>query len=204
MLKAGRAIEKVCRLMIDAISIEVREEYKNDIWRPIMEQALSTQTHDEADRERIAQLVGFKIGQELFGVNILIVREIIREAEITAIPDSPEFIEGVINLRGDIIPVIDLRKRLKLKQQRINDADPWIVILNIEGRVTGFIVDWVTKVMKVPLESIKPPPDIVVAGLKSQYIRGVCKIDEHLLVLLDFSRILLVDEIKKLNELKHK
>jgi purine-binding chemotaxis protein CheW len=189
--------------MIDVISNEVIEEHINDIWRPIMEQALSTQIHDEDDKERIAQLVGFKIGQELFGVNILIVREIIKETEITAIPDSPEFIEGVINLRGDIIPVIDLRKRLKLKQQQLNNADPWIVILNIEGRVTGFIVDWVTKVMKVPLESIKPPPDIVVAGLKSQYIRGVCKIEEHLLILLDFSRILLVDEIKKLNELKH-
>jgi len=168
-----------------------------------MEQALSTKMHDEAEKERIAQLVGFKIGQELFGMNILIVKEIIREAEITAIPDSPDFIEGVINLRGDIIPVIDLRKRLKLPSYQPNETDQWIIILNIEGRVAGFIVDMVTKVMKIPLESIKPPPDIVVAGLKSQYIKGVCKIDEHLLILLDFTRILLVDEIKKLKEIKH-
>jgi purine-binding chemotaxis protein CheW len=167
-----------------------------------MEQALSIQTSEETDKERVAQLVGFKIDKELFGVNILIVREIIREAEITAIPDSPEFIEGVINLRGDIIPIIDLRKRLNLCGHRKNEVVPWIVILSIEGRVAGFIVDQVTKVMKVSLEAIKPPPDIVVAGLKSQYIRGVCKVEDKLLVLLDFSRILLVDEIKKLNELK--
>lgn len=167
-----------------------------------MEQELTIQTHDELDMEGLAQLVGFKIGQELFGVNILIVQEIIREIEITAIPDSPEFIEGVINLRGDIIPIIDLRKRLNLRGYQKDDTAPWIIILNIEDRVTGFIVDWVTKVMKVSLESIKPPPEIVISGLKSQYIRGVCKIDEDLLVLLDFKRILLVEEIKKLNEIK--
>lgn len=170
-----------------------------------MEQALSANMYHDIEKERLAQLVGFKIGRELFGVNILMVREIIRETEITAIPDSPDFIEGVINLRGDIIPLIDLRKRLKLQTfQRDETVSPWIIILIIEGRVTGFIVDWVTKVMKVPLESIKPPPDIVVAGLKSQYIKGVCKTDEHLLILLDFNQILLADEIKKINELKRK
>jgi len=169
-----------------------------------MEQVLSVHTYDDTEKERLAQLVGFKIGRELFGVNILMVREIIRETEITAIPDSPDFIEGVINLRGDIIPVIDLRKRLKLHTFQKDGTVPWIIILSIGGRVTGFIVDWVTKVMKVPLDSIKPPPDIVVAGLRSQYIKGVCKTDEHLLILLDFSQILLADEIKKLNELKRK
>lgn len=167
-----------------------------------MEQALSMQRNAPAEKERIAQLVGFKIGRELFGVNILTVLEIIREIEITAIPDAPDFIEGVINLRGDIIPIIDLRKRLNLRGYQKSETAPWIIILNIEGRVTGFIVDWVTKVMKVPLESIKPPPDLVVVGLKDKYIRGVCKIDDRLLILLDFNRILLVDEIKKLNELK--
>lgn len=170
--------------------------------RRFMEQALSAHSYEDTEKERLAQLVGFKIGRELFGVNILMVREIIRETEITAIPDSPDFIEGVINLRGDILPVIDLRKRLKIHSFQTDEAEQWIIILNIEGRVTGFIVDWVTKVIKVPLESIKPPPDIVVAGLKGQYIKGVCKTDEHLLILLDFSQILLPDEIKKLNELK--
>ena len=76
------------------------------------------------------------------------------------------------------------------------------MILNVNGRVTGFIVDSVTQVLKVPSNSIKPPPDIVVSGLQSQYITGVCRIDQRLLILLDFNRILLVEEIKKLNELK--
>jgi purine-binding chemotaxis protein CheW len=148
------------------------------------------------------QLVGFVIGDEMFAVDILTVQEIIRDATITAIPDAPDFLEGVINLRGSIIPVIDLRKRLKLVQPALLDPDVWIIILTVEGRVTGFIVDRVTKVLNVPAESIKPPPDIVVSGLRSQYIRGVCKLEQRLLILLDFSRILMVDEIKKLKSMK--
>ncbi|WP_419656937.1 CheW1: chemotaxis protein CheW [Desulfosarcina variabilis str. Montpellier] len=148
------------------------------------------------------QLIGFVIGDELFGVDILTVQEIIRDTTITAIPDAPDFLEGVINLRGRIVPVIDLRKRLKLIESDQINTEPWIIILTVEGRTTGFMVDRVTKVLNVPKESIKPAPDIVVAGLKSQYIQGVCKMDQHLLILLNFSRILLVEEIKKLKSMK--
>lgn len=148
------------------------------------------------------QLVGFVIGEELFGVDILTVQEIIRDTAITPIPDAPDFLEGVINLRGSIIPVIDLRKRLKLMHTKDRDDESWIVILAVEGRLTGFVVDRVTKVLDVPESSIKPPPDIVVAGLRSQYIQGVCKLDQRLLILLNFGRILMVDEIKKLKSMK--
>lgn len=162
---------------------------------------------DQTDKEAVEvttnqQLVGFVIGSELFGVDILSVQEIIRDTAITAIPDAPDFLEGVINLRGRIVPVIDLRKRLKLVESDHLITDPWIIILAVEGRITGFMVDRVTKVLTVPTESIKPPPDIVVAGLKSQYIQGVCKMDQRLLILLNFSRILLADEIKKLKAMK--
>jgi purine-binding chemotaxis protein CheW len=169
-----------------------------------MEQQVYLDSNEElgSGGEALKQLVGFMIGEALFGVDILMVQEIIRESPITPIPDSPEFIEGVINLRGNIIPIIDLRKRLNLTRLKAAPGDIWIIILNIEDRITGFIVDRVTKVLKVSMDTIKPAPDIVVAGLKSQYLRGVCKIDERLLVLLDFNRILMVDEIKKLNELK--
>jgi purine-binding chemotaxis protein CheW len=153
------------------------------------------------ENEGLMQLVGFIIGKEYFGVDILMVQEIIRAAPITAVPNSPEFVEGVINLRGSIIPVVELRKRLNLFMQDSKPEDSWILILNIEGRVTGFIVDSVTEVLKIDEDTIEPPPDIVVAGLESQYIRGVCKIDEKLLILLDFGRILLVEEVEKLKEM---
>jgi len=166
------------------------------------EQQFARTDQESAEVKATLQLVGFVIGEELFGVDILTVQEIIRDAAITPIPDAPDFLEGVINLRGSIIPVIDLRKRLKLIRIEDLQADPWIVILTVEGRMTGFVVDRVTKVLTVPAASIKPPPDIVVAGLKSQYIQGVCKMDQRLLILLNFERILMVEEIKKLKSMK--
>lgn len=155
---------------------------------------------EKKEKDELAQLVGFKIGKEHFGVNILMVQEIIRSAPITAVPNSPDFVEGVINLRGSIIPVIELRKRLNLYRATEHQGKDWILIVDVDSRVTGFLVDSVTKVIKIHKKSIEPPPDIIVAGLKSQYIKGVCEIGKGLLILLDFSRILQVEEIRKLKE----
>jgi purine-binding chemotaxis protein CheW len=169
-----------------------------------MEEPYPNQEMDHKESDELMQLVGFVIDNELFGVDILMVQEIIREMPFTPIPNSPDFIEGVINLRGNIIPVIDLRRRLNTRATGSPKTDIWIIILNINKRVVGFIVDSVTQVLKVPVSGIKPPPEIVVSGLQSQYISGVCRIDERLLILLDFNRILLVDEIKKLRGLNEK
>ena len=152
------------------------------------------------ETEDVVQMVGFVVAGELFGVDILMVQEIIKDINVTAIPDSPDFIRGVINLRGNIIPVINLEKRLKLADShRSQREDGWIIVLNVGGRVTGFGVERVTRVIKVQADKIKPPPELVVSGLKSDYIRGVCKQDRQLLAILDFNRILLVDEFKKLS-----
>lgn len=146
------------------------------------------------------QMVGFYLAGELYAVDILMVQEIIKELPITGIPDSPDFIEGVINLRGNIIPVIDLRKRLNIPKKAQNQpVDPRIIILDIGGRITGFIVDSVTRVFKISAGSIEPPPDMVVSTMESQYISGVCRLDEKMIAILDFNRILVVDEFKKLN-----
>lgn len=158
---------------------------------------------ENIDADDVLQMVGFVVADEYFGVDILMVQEIIKNINITAIPDAPDFIEGVINLRGNIIPIIDLKKRLKLDDSLgPKTKDVWIIVLNISGRVTGFIVERVTRVIKVQAGMIKPPPELVVSGLKSDYFRGVCKQDQQLMVILDFNRILLVDEFKKLNAIK--
>lgn len=167
-----------------------------------MNEQFAQTDRESTEAKTTKQLVGFVIGDELFGVDILSVQEIIRDTSITPIPDAPDFLEGVINLRGSIIPVIDLRKRLKLLSKEDLEVNEWIIILTVEGRMTGFVVDRVTKVLNVPENSIKPPPDIVLAGLKSQYIQGVCKMDQRLLILLNFGSILMVDEIKKLKSMK--
>ncbi len=161
----------------------------------------TTRRMDEAEeKDHLIQLVGFMNGKEMFGVDILMVQEIIRGAPITAVPNTPAFVEGVTNLRGNIIPVIDLRKRLNLPTDQQGSGKNWVLILDIAGRVTGFIVDAVTEVLKIERDAIEPPPEIVVAGLESQYVQGVCDIGERLLILLDFNRILLVEELKRLKE----
>ena len=167
-----------------------------------MADTTTTEAAPAAEKEQLRQLVGFTIGNELFGVDILMVQEIIKSTPITPVPNSPDFIEGVINLRGNIIPVIDLRKRLNIKKpaEKVK-KDIWILILNVTDKVTGFIVDSVTEVLKIQADTIEPPPDIVLAGLQSQYILGVCKIEKQLLILLDFNRILLLKEIEKLKEM---
>ena len=157
---------------------------------------------EENEDEGMLQLVGFNIATEQFGVDILMVQEIIRSAKVTAVPNSPEFVEGVINLRGNIIPVVDLRKRLYLFNDASETKRSWVLILNIGERIVGFIVDEVTHVIKVPEDSVQPPPDIVVSGLESQYIQGVCEIDNALLVILNFSRVLFSDEYNMLNDLE--
>jgi len=164
-----------------------------------MDRSFAKDPH-ESEKDQVMQLVGFIIGKEQFGVDILMVQEIIRSAPITPVPNSPDFIEGVINLRGSIIPVVELRKRLNLYHRSEQSGKNWILIINVDGRVTGFVVDAVTKVLKIQKNSIEPPPDIVVAGLKSQYIRGVCEIGDRILILLDFSRILQIDEIRRLKD----
>jgi purine-binding chemotaxis protein CheW len=161
-------------------------------------------TQDQPDPEDAVQMVGFILAGELFGVDILMVREILKQIPVTGIPDSPDFIEGVINLRGNIIPIIDLHKRLNMSADRNPDEQSWTIILNIGGRTTGFLVERVTRVMKIPREAIQAPPEMVMSALKRQYISGICKLNEQVMAVLDFNRILAIDEFKKLGALKRK
>jgi purine-binding chemotaxis protein CheW len=149
------------------------------------------------ETDEVVQLISFSIGSERFGVEILVIQEIIMMSAITEIPNSPEFVEGVINLRGNIIPVLDLRKRLRLRGvPRAEGFKPGtrILVVEIDENVTGFIVDSVAKVINVPTSRISPPPDIVMAGVHSQYISGVVHLDEGILIILDFRKILSGEE----------
>lgn len=159
---------------------------------------------DQNEKDSLMQLVGFGIGKGMFGVDILMVQEIIRSTPITEVPNSPSFVEGVINLRGDIIPVIDLRKRLNLYEDKLHAGNEksWILILDIEGRVTGFIVDKVNEVLKIDEKSIEPAPEVALSGLENQYIKGVCDFGaKMLLIILNFDKVLMVEEIKRLKDI---
>jgi purine-binding chemotaxis protein CheW len=146
------------------------------------------------------QVVGFKIGKEFFGVDIASVQEIVRVPEITQIPETPPFVEGVINLRGRIIPVIDLRKRLRLGNTERSRASR-VLITEEDKRTVGLIVDSASEVLRLPSDSIEPPPEMI-TGVGVEYITGVGRLDDQIIILLDLTKILDVNETMKLEKLK--
>ena len=133
------------------------------------------------------QLVSFNIGSEEFGVDILKVQEINRMVEITRVPQTPHYVEGVINLRGKVIPIIDLRKRFNL-EVRAYDKNTRIVVVDINGMVMGMIVDAVSEVLRLQSNTIESAPDIV-TGVNADYIQGVAKLEDRLLIFLDLSKV---------------
>lgn len=136
--------------------------------------------HDE-------QLVVFLVGGESYGVAIADVQEIIRTPAITAVPRAPEHVAGVINLRGRVIPVIDLRKRFRLPPADAG-RDGRVVVINVSGEIVGATVDSVSEVLRVPAEAIVPPAPTL--GGSGAHIRGIAQFDERLIVLLDLDRVL--------------
>lgn len=152
-----------------------------------MTQEASSPKHDLHDDDLI-QLVTFRIGEEEFGVDIVAVKEIIRLMQITMVPRAPEFIEGVINLRGKVIPVVNMRKRFN-KSQVTPDNSTRIVVMELDQKIVGFLVDGVSEVLRIPETTVEDPPPVV-AGIGSEYIRGIGKLDNRLLILLDLDHLL--------------
>ncbi len=140
------------------------------------------------------QLVSFNIGSEEFGVDILKVQEINRMVEITRVPQAPHYVEGVINLRGKVIPIVDLRKRFNLELKE-HDKNTRIVVVDIGGTIMGMIVDAVSEVLRLPASTIEAPPEIV-TGVNSEYIKGVAKLKDRLLIFLDLSRVIDVEQMQ--------
>lgn len=157
---------------------------------------------DEAQKKQddeLLQLVTFSIGEEEFGVDILKVQEIIRTMEITKVPRAPEFVEGVINLRGKVIPIIDLRRRFGLSSKD-HDKHTRIIVIEINNMIVGFVVDSVSEVLRIPASTVEPPPPVV-AGMESEYISGVGKLQDRLLILLDLDRLLSSEDMDLLGGL---
>jgi len=144
------------------------------------------------------QLVVFQLGAELYGVEISRVHEIIRLQEVTRVPHSPTFVEGVINLRGKVISVINLRRRFGLPEAD-DTRDGRIVVVDINDQVVGMVVDGVSEVLRINSATIEPPSPAV-AGIDSEYLQGIAKLPERLVILLDLDRVLTRDERRALEE----
>ncbi len=143
-------------------------------------------TLDTLESEK--QLVVFDLAEEGYGVDIGSVREIIRMQEITKVPRAPDFVEGVINLRGRVIPVIDLRKRFGFEATEMT-KDTRIVVVDIGGQDIGVVVDAVTEVLRLSADKVEPASSVITTS-DSEYLLGIAKLDERLIILLDLQQAL--------------
>ncbi|MBM7686247.1 chemotaxis protein CheW [Defluviitalea raffinosedens] len=143
------------------------------------------------------QLVTFQIGEDEFGVDIMDVKEIIRVPDITRVPNAPTYVEGACNLRGNVLPIIDGRTWFNLKKEK-KDENNRVLVIDVDGKATGVIVDKVSEVMRVNIADIEEPPEIV-RNVDSDYLNGVVKLENgnRLIMLLDIVKALSVNNVKK-------
>jgi len=153
------------------------------------------QTENIQTENQILQLVSFNIGNEEYAVDILKVQEINRMISITQIPNSPNFVEGVINLRGRVIPVISLRKKLGFTSKEI-DNNSRIIVVEVNNKTIGFIVDGVSEVLRIPNSITENLPEIT-SKVNSKYITSIAKFDDRLIILLDLDKIISDEELQK-------
>ena len=162
--------------LLEATSVTVREEVQDE----------------GASQENSMQLVSFRLGGEEYGIEITRIQEIILMGEITRIPQTAMYVKGLINLRSNVIPVIDLPLRFGLEESPVTD-DTRIMVVNVENKTVGLIVDAVSQVLRVSHGQIAPPPPTV-AGLGRQYLTGLVRIENRLLILLEIEKILAGEE----------
>jgi purine-binding chemotaxis protein CheW len=145
-------------------------------------------------QQTISQVVVFQLNKELYGADIAVVREVVPLQRVTRVPRTPDYVEGVINLRGRVIPVIDLRRRLGLPSGQVTKATR-IAVGEVDGDQVGMIVDAVEEVLRVPASAVEPPSSLL-AQLDRDNVLGVAKVGDRLITLLDLARILVREERK--------
>jgi len=150
------------------------------------------------------QLVTFQLGEELYGVNIMDVKEIVRVQAIRGIPNAPVYVEGKFNHRSEIIPIINLHKRFHLRKLVASEEDELLsgfVILDIDGMKLGIIIDRISRVVTIEKENIQPPPQMF-SGIGAEYIQGVVRQEEGYLIILAIRDLFNPKELQKIAELR--
>jgi purine-binding chemotaxis protein CheW len=150
----------------------------------------------QAVASEVRQLIGFRVGKEEYGLELLRVKEVIRMRQITWLPKAPSCVKGIINLRGDVIPIVDLRERFGLEHSEFTTMTR-VIVAEVEGRPVGMVVDSASQVMRVPADQIDPPP-MMMGEAARNIITGVGKIEGKLIAMIDVDRILSVDEMSEI------
>lgn len=159
---------------------------------------------DPAENREL-QLVTFQLGNEQYGIDIMEVEGIVKVEDVRPIPNSPGYVEGIFNLRGEIIPVINLHKRFHLRRPELSEEDKLLsgfVIINIDGMHLAVIIDKVSRVMTVQTVQIQSPPEML-SGIGAEYIQGVVHREEGYLIILDIRRLFNVRELERLESIAH-
>ncbi len=151
---------------------------------------------DDGEVDKLTEYVTFAIGEETYGVEVLKVQEIIGMTQITHVPNSMDFMKGVINLRGSVVPVVDLRIKFRM-DEREYDAFTVILIVEIQERLIGLIVDSVSDVVGIPVESMQETPHFS-ANIETDYIKGIGNRDNQLIIILDVDLILGSEELERM------
>jgi purine-binding chemotaxis protein CheW len=160
--------------------------------------------HAETKASDSRQLVTFQLGEELYGVNIMDVKEIVRVQTIRAIPNAPTYVEGIFNLRSEIIPIINLHKRFHIRKLVTSEEDELLsgfIILDIDGMKLGIIIDRISRVVTIEKEDIQPPPQMF-SGIGAEYIQGVVRQESGYLIILDIRDLFNPKELQKIAELR--
>jgi len=158
----------------------------------------------ETNTTESRQLVTFQLGEELYGVNIMDVKEIVRVQAIRGIPNAPTYVEGIFNLRSEIIPIINLHKRFHLRKLVSSEEDELLsgfVILDIDGMKLGIIIDRISRVVTIEKEDVQPPPQMF-SGIGAEYIQGVVRQESGYLIILDIRDLFNPKELQKIAELR--
>jgi purine-binding chemotaxis protein CheW len=142
------------------------------------------------------QLISFTVGEEEYGLELLRVREVIRMRQVTWLPKAPTSVKGIINLRGEIIPIIDLRERFGLKKGD-STAMTRVIVVDVQGRPVGMVVDSASQVVRVPVDQFDEPPPVM-GEAESHFITSVGKLNDRVVILLDVEKMLSLDELREL------
>jgi purine-binding chemotaxis protein CheW len=157
-----------------------------------------------AEQDTQIQLVTFQISEELYGVDIMDVKEIVRVQDIRSIPNAPGYVEGLFNLRGEIIPIISLHKRFHLKKAQLGEDEELLsgfIIIDIDGMKLGVIIDKVERVVSIEAQNIQPPPQML-TGIGAEYIQGVVNRESGYLIILDIRKLFSAKELRKIEEIR--
>jgi len=151
-----------------------------------------------------SQLVTFQLGEELYGINIMDVKEIVRVQDIRGLPNAPMYVEGIFNLRSEIIPIINLHKRFHIKKAFTSEEDELLsgfVIIDVDGMKLGVIIDRVSRVVTIEREDVQPPPQML-SGIGAEYIQGVVRQEGGYLIILNIRELFNPKELQKIAELR--